>query len=821
MDSALQAVTQHYYTMPSDSGISRCFYFIIGGVILNRRVICVLLVMTLVAASFGIAFAETAYVVKQGDVLWKIAKQYETTWQKLAEYNKLSNPHLIFPNQKILIPGEAPATPAPAPEPEQEPSPWESAISDFNPIFGKTANSYLKAVDPDFAYDIAYELSKNPKYLSSGLGTRTSGSDAEHAAADYLLSLMKKIGLAETEKAAADVDKWQFNDATLTLAGDDRVIKPHSYATAATPKEGITAEILYLGDGTMWDYEAYEGDVTGKIILVDIDMRANWWITYPMLEAEFRGAAAIMNSAVSGFSEISKDAYNCNDICGPVSIPCVSITQNDAEYIKAQIEEKGSVTGTLKVDNVVEPGGTTYNIVGKIKGKSSDQQIIVGAHYDMYFEGFQDDNMAAGIVLAMADAMKKSGYVPENDIVFCLHGAEEWGASYTQFDWTVGAWRMINEVHPEWAGKTLAFLNFELPAYEFDTYTSVYSAPELYSLIDTFVNKDFAPKPEGCFPDGVLTEGYQTYTYSDDFSYYAAGVPSTVNGFLLQRDMETVFPFYYNYYHTNFDTPETYDEDVANFNLRFYGALAIFIDQLPALYLDFTSQFDRLTDALDEEISAASGADVEAYKAAVAKLGIAANEAKEKILDINTRYVEAVKAGADKEVIDALRMEGKELNKANLKVFKFVQDAFLGLLYERPVVPHEGPQENIALMEAIIAALSEGDVVTATDEYAWAVNNVFEWYEMYFSPEVMEIHYDMFYGEDNQDNLFWGTNKAFVPSDVSEATRSLFLRYEETDGDFSKEIGIYEKAIEAQKVILKDLMKEETTNILKLVDMLK
>lgn len=160
MDSALQAVTQHYYTMPSDSGISRCFYFIIGGVILNRRVICVLLVMTLVAASFGIAFAETAYVVKQGDVLWKIAKQYETTWQKLAEYNKLSNPHLIFPNQKILIPGEAPATPAPAPEPEQEPSPWESAISDFNPIFGKTADSYLKAVDPDFAYDIAYELSK-------------------------------------------------------------------------------------------------------------------------------------------------------------------------------------------------------------------------------------------------------------------------------------------------------------------------------------------------------------------------------------------------------------------------------------------------------------------------------------------------------------------------------------------------------------------------------------------------------------------------------------------------------------------------------------
>ena len=44
------------------------------------------------------------YIVKAGDVLWKIAAKFNTTWQKLAEYNKLKNPHLIFPNQKILVP---------------------------------------------------------------------------------------------------------------------------------------------------------------------------------------------------------------------------------------------------------------------------------------------------------------------------------------------------------------------------------------------------------------------------------------------------------------------------------------------------------------------------------------------------------------------------------------------------------------------------------------------------------------------------------------------------------------------------------------------
>lgn len=44
------------------------------------------------------------YVVISGDVLWKIAKEFNTTWEKLAEFNNLKNPNLIFPEQVILIP---------------------------------------------------------------------------------------------------------------------------------------------------------------------------------------------------------------------------------------------------------------------------------------------------------------------------------------------------------------------------------------------------------------------------------------------------------------------------------------------------------------------------------------------------------------------------------------------------------------------------------------------------------------------------------------------------------------------------------------------
>lgn len=44
------------------------------------------------------------YTVKEGDILWRIAQQFGLTYQKLAQYNKLKNPHLILPGQKLLIP---------------------------------------------------------------------------------------------------------------------------------------------------------------------------------------------------------------------------------------------------------------------------------------------------------------------------------------------------------------------------------------------------------------------------------------------------------------------------------------------------------------------------------------------------------------------------------------------------------------------------------------------------------------------------------------------------------------------------------------------
>lgn len=60
------------------------------------------------------------YIVQAGDSLSKIAAKYNTTYQKLAEYNNIKNPNIINVGQKIKIPQVAtkPTTPPAAQVPE-------------------------------------------------------------------------------------------------------------------------------------------------------------------------------------------------------------------------------------------------------------------------------------------------------------------------------------------------------------------------------------------------------------------------------------------------------------------------------------------------------------------------------------------------------------------------------------------------------------------------------------------------------------------------------------------------------------------------------
>lgn len=47
------------------------------------------------------------YIIRQGDSLWSVARRFGVTAERLAEYNRISNPALIYPGLEIRIPSES------------------------------------------------------------------------------------------------------------------------------------------------------------------------------------------------------------------------------------------------------------------------------------------------------------------------------------------------------------------------------------------------------------------------------------------------------------------------------------------------------------------------------------------------------------------------------------------------------------------------------------------------------------------------------------------------------------------------------------------
>ncbi len=73
----------------------------------------VILAGSALSSSFLGAFAHSpcasgdrSYSVFWGDTLSRIASRYHTTWQRLASYNHLYNPNLIYPGQVVCIPSQ-------------------------------------------------------------------------------------------------------------------------------------------------------------------------------------------------------------------------------------------------------------------------------------------------------------------------------------------------------------------------------------------------------------------------------------------------------------------------------------------------------------------------------------------------------------------------------------------------------------------------------------------------------------------------------------------------------------------------------------------
>lgn len=655
-------------------------------------------------------------------------------------------------------------------------------------------DEFTRCIDTSYSYHLAkkMEIFKSNEVL----GYRTAGSLAEYQTGELLVQEMLAIGLSDVTKDEIIIDRWEFQKAKMRLVTSELItyqFELGGYQTQFVTNGFEKFEVVYLKKGTAADYKKV--DVRGKLVLVDINQRDEWWINYPVYQAYLKGAAALIAVQEGGYGEINEKALNAQDIAGPSYAPAFSMSRADADMIKRELHAIKSVVVELDASSVVEEKRPTYNIVGKLRGKVEDSMLLVTAHYDSYFDGFQDDNAAIGMMLGIAKALIDSKYRPAKTIIFCAMAAEEWGITNSKYDWSTGAYQQIFNVHPEWRGKIVANINFELPAFSHGTWDKICCVYEYKDFLRAKVKRIEIPKD--IFPDGFEVVA-PVKTWSDDFSLAIAGVPSMVNDFSDSKYMET-------HYHSQFDNEKFYQEEVYHFHHELYGKLLIDFDHTILPPLNFATLFAKMVipDKKAHHIGAAKE---------IRRLNRMLLQAKEssqilykKICKTNTAYEKVRKQGGT--LTESEYQEFQEISENLLGMFQIEQDALVRLTWHDEVkFPHEIIIQNLTYVSLAIDQLKAKDCKAAMNAIYHIDNNR---YAFLFEQEVYE-YFSRYVLEQPAERLQWGAGRIIGHENLFHIVMSLKKKSLKEHASYRNEIEMLMEVKQRQIKLLKSVIDTET-----------
>ena len=656
-----------------------------------------------------------------------------------------------------------------------------------------------KRIIENLDIDYSYQLAKRMEQFRTNpvLGYRPAGSKAEFETGEMLKAEMKAIGLSDVRKDAIQVDGWEFHKAVLSYTGDDGTkheIQLGAYQTTFVTDGPKEFPLMYLGKGTAADYEGK--DVTGKLVLVDINQRDEWWINYPVYQAHLKGAAALIAVQSGGYGEIDDEALNAQDIAGPENAPAFSISRKDADPLKSLLLAREAAAGkrssqdapdtalsseitvTLDADSKVTRNCTTYNIVGTIPGKHPDRMVLLSAHYDSYFSGFQDDNTAIALMFGIAKALLASGMKPNNTIVICAMAAEEWGVVDSNFDWSTGAYEQVFTAHPEWVGKVIADLNFELPALAHGTRARIRSCYEYTRFLEEYLAE--LPELTQAYPEETRVTS-PIETWSDDFSMAISGIPSMVNDFTGGSFMET-------HYHSQFDNDAFYDEKVYRLHHELFALLIAALDETCVIPLCSAPVMKRAIngyasakevlrpfvsmDLISPMTLASLVEKISALEDMLSHVEALSNDRYALRKSQNSRY-RALLAEGKTEEAEALYLEVRESEAEALRRFKCAQDELVRIdWYGNVHYPHEILLQNIKLIGGAVANLKEQNISSALRKLYQVDNNA---YAFMFDEEVYN-HFTNYVLNQPKDRLKWGYKRLMPHENLYALVKDLLAK---------------------------------------------
>jgi len=427
------------------------------------------------------------------------------------------------------------------------------------------------AMKSDYAYD---EL----RHLTDNIGPRLSGSPQAQKAVEYVAEEMRALGAVVTlEKASVPhwvrgVETAELTAWTGQAAGTrQKIILTALGGSAATPAEGLTAEVVVVDDWKQL-HALPEGAVKGKILVLNHAFDKELAATGHGLEAYgngvvYRGAGPIAGAAVGAVAVLVRSvggadfrlphtgatAYAPN----VAKIPAAAVTAEDAEMLKV-LASQGPVTMHLTLTPQTLPDADSFNVIADWKGTEHPEQVVVvSGHLDSWDLGTGAIDDGAGVVVSMQaiQLMKELGIHPRRTVRVIAWMSEEEGSE--------GAAAYMAE-HAAEMGNHVGAIESDLGA---DHPTGIYYAgkPQLGLWL--------RPVAQVLDANGAGSLESAPETGEDIAGMTEKGVPS----FAPVQDSR----FYFNYHHTAADTFDKVDKKHLNENAAIMAVLAYALADSP------------------------------------------------------------------------------------------------------------------------------------------------------------------------------------------------------------------------------------------------
>jgi hypothetical protein len=284
---------------------------------------------------------------------------------------------------------------------------------------------------------------------------RIAGTPYDRMTQDWLMDRFRKLGLKDLRRQEIAMKPLWYPtawSAEFTVGGKTTELKSAFPITESpgTKDDGMTAPVVWVGLGTAADFQGR--DVRGKSVMIysiatpgGRDHSADW--SGAIKRANDAGAAMIL--VEMGFPG---NAQSEPEGAVGTSAPTVTITTDDANRIRDQLDQGHEVSFHLKLHTEKREGLTSGNVWGVLPG-ANDEQILIMAHSDAFFEGAMDN--ASGMAM-MLDIARHYAAVPQAErprtLVFLSTPDHHHGSAGIQwvrdhYDWSKVA-LIVNSEHP-------------------------------------------------------------------------------------------------------------------------------------------------------------------------------------------------------------------------------------------------------------------------------------------------------------------------------------------------------------------------------------